>query len=207
MKDKLFFYINGEIERTKYPGSNFVASPGGRADLACHACRPSVMDQIRQRMISDYNYDPGPYQGYFFHTDNNKLIAKLDWNIATDQTVTFRYNYLDASRDQGPHPFVLSFANTGRGPNATSLPFYNSGYAINNNLHSFARELQRTVGRRFANRFFASYNRFRDFRTPFSEDFPTIDIGEAGVTYTTLGHEPFSIHNILDQDVCSSPIT
>ena len=111
-----------------------------------------------------------------------------------------RYNFLDASREQGPHPFVLSLANTGRGPNASSLPFRNSGYQINNELHSFALELN-SRSNTFANRFFASYNRFRDFRLPFSEDFPTIEIGEAGVTYTTLGHEPFSIHNILDQDV------
>ena len=199
LKDKLFFYVNGEIERTKYPGSDFVASTGG-SGLGISRVQAAVMDQIRQRMISAYQYDPGPYEGYFFHTDNNKLIAKLDWNLATDQTLTLRYNYLDASRDQGPHPFVLSFANSGRGPNSTSLPFYKSGYAINNGLHSLALEHN---GRwtRYANRFFASYNRFRDFRTPFSEDFPTIDIGEGGVTYTTLGHEPFSIHNILDQDV------
>ena len=200
VRDKLFFYINGEIERTKYPGSDFVAASSGSSGLGVSRVSASVMDQIRQRMIDAYQYDPGPYQGYFYHTDNNKLIAKLDWNIRTDQTLTLRYNYLDAKRDQGPHPFVLSYANTGRGPNATSLPFYNSGYAINNDLHSIALEHN---GRwtQFANRFFASYNRFRDFREPFSEDFPTIDIGEAGVTYTTLGHEPFSIHNILDQDV------
>ena len=200
VRDKLFFYINGEIERTKYPGSDFVAASSSSSGLGVSRVSATVMDQIRQRMIDAYQYDPGPYQGYFFHTDNNKLIAKLDWNIRPDQTLTLRYNYLDAKRDQGPHPFVLSFANTGRGPNATSLPFYNSGYAINNDLHSIALEHN---GRwtQFANRFFASYNRFRDFREPFSEDFPTIDIGEAGVTYTTLGHEPFSINNILDQDV------
>ena len=95
---------------------------------------------------------------------------------------------------------MLSFANTGRGPNESSLPFQNSGYAINNNLHSFALELNSRASS-YANRFFASYNRFRDHRTPFSAPFPTVEIGEGGVTYTTLGHEPFSIHNILDQDV------
>lgn len=42
---------------------------------------------------------------------------------------------------------------------------------------------------------------FRDYRVPFSVDFPTVEIGEDGATYTTVGHEPFSIHNILDQDV------
>jgi hypothetical protein len=158
------------------------------------------MDQIRQRLIDQYQYDPGPYEGYTFHTDNDKALAKLDWNLNQSNNLSFRYNYLGASRDQGPHPFVLSVNNTGRGPNASSLPFYNSGYAIHNKLHSFALELN-SRSTKFANRFFASYNRFRDFRVPFSENFPTVEIGEAGVTYTTAGSEPFSINNILDQDV------
>ncbi|MEN8194582.1 MAG: hypothetical protein ABFS12_17310, partial [Bacteroidota bacterium] len=46
-----------------------------------------------------------------------------------------------------------------------------------------------------------SYNIFRDFRSNTSQPYPTIEIAEGGVTYTTVGHEPFSIHNILDQDV------
>lgn len=199
MRDKLFFYVNAEIERTDDPGTNFVASRG-TSGLGISRVQASVMDQIRQRMISVYDYDPGPYEGYVHETDNNKLLAKLDWNINDNNNLSFRYNMLDAKRDQGPHPFVLSFNNTGRGPNASSLPFKNSGYAINNDLQSYALEVN-SRSAKWANRFFASYNRFRDFREPFSEDFPTIDIGEAGVTYTTLGHEPFSIHNILDQDV------
>jgi carboxypeptidase family protein len=199
-KDRLFFYLNGEIERTDNAGSNFVASTGGASGLGVSRVQAAVMDQIRQRMIDEYDYDPGPYQGYIHETNNDKFLAKLDWNVNPSNVLSFRYNYLNAKRDLGPHPFVLSFGNTGRGPNATSLPFQKSGYAINNKLHSFALELN-SRSTRFANRFFASYNRFRDFREPFSEDFPTIEIGEAGVTYTTVGHEPFSINNVLDQDV------
>ncbi|HEX6107607.1 MAG TPA: TonB-dependent receptor [Gemmatimonadales bacterium] len=199
IRDKLFFFVNAELERTDDPGTNFVAGTGTSA-FGVSRVDAAVMDAIRQRMIDEYGYDPGPYQGYINETNNNKVLAKLDWNINPSNALTFRYNYLDAKRDLPPHPFVLSFNNTGRGPNESSLPFRNAGYAINNDLHSFALELNsRSSG--FANRFFASYNRFRDFREPFSSDFPTIEIGEAGVTYTTLGHEPFSIHNILDQDV------
>lgn len=199
-RNRLFFYLNGEIERTDNAGSNFVASTGGSSGLGVSRVQATVMDQIRQRMLDEYDYDTGPYQGYIHETNNDKLLAKLDWNLNPSNALSFRYNYLSAKRDQGPHPFVLSFGNTGRGPNSTSLPFQNSGYAINNKLHSLALELNsRSKG--YANRFFASYNRFRDFRDPFSEDFPTIEIGEAGVTYTSIGHEPFSIHNVLDQDV------
>jgi carboxypeptidase family protein len=202
IRDKLFFFLNGELERTDDPASNFVAGPppAGSSGFGFSRVRADTMELIRQRMIQAYNYDPGPFQDYIHETNNDKLLAKLDWNINESNNLSFRYNFLNAKRDLPPHPFVLSFANTGRGPNESSLPFRNSGYAINNELHSFALEVNsRASG--FANRFFASYNRFRDHRDPFSEPFPTIEIGEGGVTYTTLGHEPFSIHNILDQDV------
>jgi hypothetical protein len=199
LRDRLFFYLNAELERTDEPGSNFVARTGSPG-FGISRVEASVMEAIRQRMIEAYDYDPGPFQGYINETNNDKLLAKLDWNVNDANNLSLRYNYLDARRDLPPHPFVLSFRNTGRGPNESSLPFRNAGYAINNNLHSLALEVNsRATG--FANRFFASYNRFRDSRDPFSEDFPTIEIGEGGVTYTTLGHEPFSIHNILDQDV------
>lgn len=199
IRDKLFFYVNGEIERTEDPGSNFVARTGAQGFGVSRAERV-ILDSIRNRMIQVYDYDPGAYEGYIFNTDNDKLLAKLDWNVNDVNKVSLRYNYLDASRDLPPHPFVLSFGNTGRGPNESSLPFQSSGYTINNNLHSLAGELNSQTSR-FANRLFASYNRFRDHRDPVSEPFPTIEIGEAGVTYTTLGIEPFSDHNILDQDV------
>jgi hypothetical protein len=200
LRDKLFFFVNGEIERRDDPGTSFVASTGGTPSFGESRVEASTMDAIRQRMIDVYNYDPGPYQGYIHETNNDKLLAKLDWNINENNNLTFRYNFLDARRDLPPHPFVLSFNNTGRGPNESSLPFQNAGYKINNEMHSFALELN-SRSRTFANRFFASYNRLRDFREPFSDPFPTVEIGEGGVTYTTLGHEPFSIHNILDTDV------
>ena len=201
-RDKLFFFLNFELERTDDPGTAFSAwdGAGGTPGFGVSRVRRDTMDLIRQRMMAVYGYDTGPYEGYILETDNNKLLARLDWNISENSNLSFRYNYLDASRDQGPHPFVLSYANAGRGPNSTTLPFRNSGYAINNSLHSFAAEWNSRTARR-ANRLFASYNRFRDHRDPFSTPFPTIDIGQNGVGYTTVGHEPFSIHNILDQDV------
>ncbi|MBU2507231.1 MAG: carboxypeptidase regulatory-like domain-containing protein [Bacteroidetes bacterium] len=196
----LFFFLNAEIERREDPGSNFIADRDGIITFGESRVDAATMDLIRQRMIDVYGYDPGPYEGYIHETSNEKLLLKLDWNINEKNNLTFRYNYLDARRDLGPHPFVLSVGGTGRGPNSSSLPFKNSGYTINNQLNSFALELNSRYPN-FANKFFASYNQFRDFREPFSSDFPTIEIGENGVTYTTVGQEPFSIHNILDQDV------
>ena len=200
VENKLFLFLNGEIERRKDPGSNFTANRG-TSGFGISRVQASVMDQIRQRMISVYGYDPGSYENYSNNTDNEKFLIKLDWNIDENNAFTFRYNYLNAKRDLPPHPFAISFNGTGRGPNENTLPFQSSGYRINNQLNSFATELN-SRGTSWANRFFASYNRFRDFREAnTSKIYPTIEIAENGITYTTLGQEPFSIHNILDQDV------
>lgn len=198
--DKLFFFLNGEIERRDDPGTNFVADRDGNVTVGESRVDFETMEMISQRMNDVYGYNTGPFEGFVNETNNDKLLAKLDWNVNENNNVTFRYNFLDAERQLPPHPFVFTVAGAGRGPNESSLPFQNTGYAINNNLHSFALEVN-SRSKTFANRFFASYNRFRDNRDPFSEDFPTIEIGQDGRTYTTIGHEPFSIHNILDQDV------
>lgn len=201
VRDKAFFFVNYERERREDPGTNFSAlrpgqTPGGTVSRVSAA----DLELIRQRMIDVYDYDPGAFEDYIHNTDSDKFIAKLDWNVNERNKFTFRYNLLDAVRALPPHPFAISINNTGRGPNENSLPFQNAGYAINNELNSFAAELN-TQADRWANRMFFSYNRFRDFREPNSPAFPTIEIAEDGVTYTTLGHEPFSIHNLLDQDV------
>ena len=200
VKNKLFFFVNGELERRDDPGTNFLADNDGVLEFGESRVDRATMDRIRNIMRDVYDYDTGEYDNYIHETNSDKLLMKLDWNINNNNELSFRWNYLDASRDLGPNAFVLSAFNSGRGPNSQSLPFQNSGYSITNELNSFALELN-SQGGSFSNRFFASYNRFRDFRTPFSVDFPTIEIADGGVTYTTLGHEPFSIHNILDQDV------
>jgi hypothetical protein len=198
--NKLFFFISGEAVRRDDPGTNFVASRGGATGPGISRVKAEDLDAISQRMKEEYGYDTGPYEGFIHEINNEKLLAKLDWNINDQHNLTFRYNRLDAGRDLPPHPFAISYNGTGRGPNENSLPFQNSGYKINNQLNSYVLELK-SQSTRFANRFFVSYNRFRDFREPFSVPYPTIEIGQDGVTYTTVGHEPFSIHNILDQDV------
>jgi carboxypeptidase family protein len=200
IENEMFFFINGEVERREDPGTNFTADRDGNVEFGESRVDAATMDAIRTRMIEVYNYDPGEYEGYIHETNNEKLLMKLDWNINESMEASLRYNYLDARRDLGPHPFVLSPNSTGRGPNENSLPFQNSGYEMNNQINSFAMEVNNRSDQ-WSNRFFASYNRFRDFRDPFSEDFPTIDIAENGITYTTFGHEPFSIHNILDSDI------
>lgn len=202
MKDKLFFFLSAELTQRDDPGSNFVPSTGGTPAFGESRVQQSVLDSISNRMATVYDYDTGPFSGFIHETNSNKVLLKVDWNLSENNNLMFRYNRLDAEKDKPPHPFVLSIFDSGRGPNSNSLPSQNSGYQINNEINSYALEWNARSGKgQWANRFFASYNRFRDFRNAFSEPFPTLEIAEDGITYTTIGHEPFSIENNLDTDV------
>ena len=116
------------------PGTNYVANRDNVLKFGESRVSAQTMDLIRQRMLDEYGYETGAYDGFIHKTDNDKLLIKLDWNINEDHNLTFRYNYLKAYQDKPPHPFVLSFGGTGRGPNENSLPFQNSGYRMNNEL-------------------------------------------------------------------------
>lgn len=200
IKNKLFFFINGEVVRREDPGSNFIASRPGVSGPNVSRVQASVMDQISSQLRTVYGYETGPYENYVYETTNDKFLAKLDWNINKQHRLTVRYNYLKSIREQGPHPFAINFTG-GRVPSVNNLPFRNSGYAINNNINSVVAELTSRLGAKISNNLVVGYTQFKDFRTPFSAPFPTFEIAENGLSYTTIGHEPFSINNILDQDV------
>lgn len=197
IKDKLFFFANFELERREDLGSNFIATaPGVEGDNVSRV-RASDLDAVSNILSTRFGYETGPYQGYTHDTDNQKGILKLDWNINQQHTLTATYNFLDAFREQNAHPSALGR----RGPDAVTLQFFNSGYRINNKIHSGILELKSLFNSNYSNKLQIGFTKFEDSRDPFSEPFPVLNINGGGVRLIVAGHEPFSIHNRLDQDV------
>jgi hypothetical protein len=154
------------------------------------------LDAVRSILKSKFNYETGDYQGYNLQQKNYKWIAKLDYVINSNNSLSFTYNGLQASKEKPAHPNAIRR----RGPDFTTMQFKNSGYEIENKLHSFGAELKSTFGGKFANKFRGVYTSFRDSRTPLSSPFPTLNITKFGTMYIVAGHEPFSINNRLNQD-------
>lgn len=197
IKNKLFFFANFELERRGDLGTNFLADAPGVSGTNVSRVDAADMEAVSSILESRYGYQTGPYEQYSHDTDNNKGMFKLDWNINKKHSLTATYNFLDAFREQNAHPSALGR----RGPDATTLQFYNSGYRINNDIQSGILELRSLVGNRFSNNLQIGYTHFDDSRDPFSEPFPVINIAKNGIRYIVAGHEPFSIHNRLDQKV------
>jgi hypothetical protein len=200
IKNKLFFFLNGETTKRTTPGSNFLANRGtGAANESL--VKASDLDLVQKTLMEQFGYDPGVYEGFDNDQKANNITAKIDWNINDKHKFTLRYNHLDSYRDINPS---TSNSNSGRGPSTTSLIFSNLRYRQNNNINSITAELNSTFNSKYANQIQVVYSAFRDFRDPKGSLFPTVDIENgSGANYISFGSEPFSILNKLDQNLFS----
>ncbi|MCW5921306.1 MAG: TonB-dependent receptor [Saprospiraceae bacterium] len=200
VKDKIFFFVNAELDRRTDPGSTFFANRGTPGDNIS-AVSADSLDQLSDFLRRNFNYETGPYEGYNFKTESDKILAKLDFNLSEQHKLGLRYNRLRSLREI---PISNSGAVGGRQPNSDRLPFKNASYIQNNNLNSYSLELNSIFGSKFSNTFIAGWNSFRDFRESGGGVFPLVDIlsgSPGGTTRTTFGYEPFTPNNQLDQDV------
>ncbi len=201
IKNKLFFFISGEQERRTDPGTTFKAKGSTEAGIESNVLK-SDLDKLSTFLIQKYNYDPGPYEGYFLASNSDKLNVRLDYNISDKHKIAIKYNFLQSLKDQNASP--SGSLTGGRAPSQNVLPFLSSYYRINNNLNSVIAELNSTLKGNISNKFQIGYTAFRDFReTPLGNTtpFPLVDIGNGtGTAYTAFGYEPFSANNILNTD-------
>ncbi len=196
IKDKLFFFANFEKDERDDLGSNgWIPNTGSGAINESRVLESDLM--AVQAGLASIGYDTGAYEGFTFGAESTKGIFKLDWNINSKNRLAIIYNFLNASKEKPAHPTAI----TSRGPNFTTLQFQNSGYEINNNLNSIQVELNSTLSDEVTNKLQIGYTHFDDYRNPLSTPAPSINITKDGTNYIIAGHEPFSVHNRLDQKV------
>jgi hypothetical protein len=202
IKNKLFFFVSGESERITAPATSYIASdathqPGNNVSNA----NADTLNALKSFLTSTYGYNPGDYENYSYKTYSDKITAKIDWNVNTNNTFTLKYNYFKSYKDI---PASNSGAPGGsRQPGTYSLPFSGSGYRINNNFNIFIAELNTRFGNKASNKLQVGYTALRDFRSSLGGSlFPLVDIMDGqGHTYTSFGYEPFTYNNLLNTDI------
>ncbi len=198
IKDKLFFFINGEAERRDDPSSTWLAKRDGLTGDNVSKAAASDLDALKTFLMTKYNYNPGEYENYNLKTYNNKFLVRLDYNITERHKFSIRFNYLESWRESMPSTGNASGART---PSATCMVFSNSTYKINNNIYSLIGELNSVFGNSASNNLIIGYNMFRDFRSSESDPFPAVDILSSGTTMTSFGYEQYTPNNKLNTDV------
>ena len=205
IKDKLFFFVSGEQVRQDAPATSMLPSDASHAAGGNYSqANADTLSALSSFLKTKFGYDPGAFQGYTFKTYSDKITAKLDWNINSKNTFTLKYNYLKSSSDQfASTSRPGSGQTTGGQPGTYSMPFYGSGYVINNNFNIFIAELNTHFNNRLSNKLQIGYTALRDFRSPHSSSgtFPLVDILNNGNIYTTFGYEMYTYNNVLNTDV------
>jgi hypothetical protein len=200
IKDKLFFFLSGELEKETIPGVDWKPSTDGVAvpDQMISRTRESDMILVRDKLISDYIYDPGKYKDFDpFQNKNHKILSRIDWNISKDHKFTLRYNDVVGLSDQqtnvnsGP---PNNTRNSGR-ISSQSLAFSNAFYGFENTVRSITGELNSNFGTKISNKLLVSHTFIQDVRTSKSDLFPFVDIWESGDQYMSFGYELFSYNN------------
>ncbi|MCQ2306111.1 MAG: carboxypeptidase regulatory-like domain-containing protein [Bacteroidales bacterium] len=227
IKNKLFFFINGEYTKDELPGSANVArtdaSQAYGDDVAQN--RPTVgqMTEIKNFLANKFGYDPGRYEGYSLSTPDYKIIARLDWNINKNNTFMIRFNKTHVSQSNNPSSSMSPLGSTntsfsvggvdysfnryseGR-QSSYALPFESSRYFQEQNFLSLAAELNsRIAGGRANNMFRFTWSHQDEPRSFVGDLFPTVDIlstegCDEGKTamLTTFGPDPFTHGNLRD---------
>ncbi len=198
LKNKLFLFESYEDEVTKSPGTTFVANTGGQP-VGGNITRvlQSDLDQMAAFLKTNFNYDPGSYQGYDFKVPGKRFLGKLDYNLNNQNKVTLRYTQLDSSTD------VLesnssSLGNGNRRTSTLSMNFSASNYSILENIRSFIGQVNSVIGTTMSNELIVGYTHQDESRGDVGKLFPVVDIlyGD-GSTYMAFGSEPFTPNNEL----------
>ncbi|HOU02104.1 MAG TPA: carboxypeptidase regulatory-like domain-containing protein [Bacteroidales bacterium] len=203
IRNKLFFFVNFETEKSKVPGpSRVAATPEAPANYENNIARPTAerMDQISQYLSETYGYETGPYQNYSNESPGKKFLARIDWNINKDHKFNIRYSYMTSKDPSSPStsysPFSSSAMYTGRRTDMDAMWFKNTGYFQERNFSSLSAELNSSLGQgKYTNTFRATYSFQDEPRSTGGKLFPFVDILLDGKPYVSFGTELFSYGN------------
>lgn len=169
IKNKLFFFVNGEYQDNVQAGPSGIARSGANDEWSTNGIvhRPFEntttvgdrtfvgMNNISQYLSEKYNYNPGRYQGYSLETPSYKIMGRLDWNINNNNKINFRFTHTHSKYSANPSSSTTPFkdsiiypggvdgsagkSSSGRTSN-TGLYFESSRYMQEQNFTSIASE-------------------------------------------------------------------
>src|SRR5665648_555064 len=205
IKNKLFFFVNGEMAKTPTIANRWRASTDGVADPDNFISRTTENDlkTVSDFVRGQYGYETGSYTSFPADESNNKFLARLDWNITNKHRLALRYNYTKnrswispnaSSMDGGTR---MSEARMSQ----ASMSYANSMYSMDNLVHSFSFDLNSRLSEKISNQFLATFSKLDDVRGTNSDEFPFIDILKDDQAYLSLGYELFTWNNGVHNNV------
>jgi hypothetical protein len=212
IKNKLFFFVNGELETNQSagPSAKTFDNPGntdGKISSQYHRPTSTQLDAISSYLKSNYGYETGPYQGYTLDNPAYKILARVDWNINKNNKLNVRFSTTHTKDSSSPSSSVSPMTasvifpggngiSSGQGASSNyGMYFKNSRYYQERNFTSLAAEWNAKWGIvNNALRFTYSYQ--DEPRSTDGGSMPTTYILEDGAVYAMFGTELFTEGNL-----------
>ena len=206
IKNKLFFFANGEMVKTPTVVNRWRGSTNGVAEVDNYISRTKVSDleAVSNYVASKYGYDTGSWTSFPADESIYKLLARLDWNITDKHHLALRYNFTKNRYWSSPNATSMDGGTRMSGARMSqySMSFANSMYAGENKIHTFSIDLNSRLSEKLSNQFLATYSKMQDpVRYTDSAEFPFIDITKDGNNYMALGYELFTWNNAVNNTV------
>jgi hypothetical protein len=204
LKDKLFFFVNYEEEKSSVPGPSRVAATAAKpADYTNNIARPTEeqMNMMSNYLRETYGYETGPYQEYSFDSPSEKFLVRLDWNIGQYHKFNIRYSKMKSKEPSIPSTSVSPFSSiyTGNRQAMDAMWYKNSGYFQERNFTSLSSELNSILGGgRYTNTLRLTYSFQDEPRSTAGSTFPYVDILQDNKVLTSFGTELFSYGNLRE---------
>ncbi len=205
IKDKLFFFVNGEMTLTPTIANRWHGSEDGNADADNYISRTTTYDlqRVSDYVKEKYGYDTGSYTSFPADESNYKILARLDWNINTMHHLAVRYNFTKNRYWSSPNASSMDGGTRMSGARMSqySMSYANSMYAMDNNVHTLSVDLNSRITNNLSNQFLLTFSKLDDVRASNSDEFPFIDILKDGQAYLSLGYELFTWNNAVHNTV------
>ena len=205
IKNKLFFFVNGEMIKTPTIANRWRGSENGVADPDNYVSRTTNKDleAVSNYVASKYGYDTGSWTSFPADESNYKILARLDWNITDKHHLALRYNYTKNKRWSSPNATSMDGGNRMSGARMSqySMSFANSMYSMDNLVHSFSLDFNSRFSENISNQFLATFSKLDDVRGTESGTFPFIDITRDDNNYMALGYELFTWNNAVHNTI------
>ena len=218
VKNKLFFFANGEMVKTPTVANRWQGSTNGIGDGEKYLSRTTLADleRVSNYVKQRYGYDTGSWTNFPADESNYKLLFRVDWNITNMHHLALRYNYTKNRSWQAPNASSMDGGSRASGSRMSqySMAFANSMYAIDNLVNSWSVDLNSRFSDNLSNQFLFTYSKLDDTRFTNSSEFPFIDILDGGQksvdgtadadgtnNYMALGYELFSWNNAVHNTV------
>ncbi len=205
IKNKLFFFVNGEMDKTPTIANRWRASENGVADATNYISRATVADlqAVSNHLKQNYGYDTGSFTSFPADESNYKLLARLDWNINEMHKVALRYNYTKNRAWNAPNASSMDGGTRMSGGRTSqyAMSYANSMYAMDNLVHSLSLDLNSRLSDKISNQLLATFSKLDDVRATESADFPFIDILKDNQNYISAGYELFTYNNAVHNTI------